>query len=104
MRRSRHQLCVRYNVPQLTNRFSGYGRVGAFWSLRWHSTYTVDNLRNEEKRACGKWDYDTLEQLALGSIVGGEDDESVIGFRAQYDKSASAKSFLHAFAAWHPGV
>eukprot|EP00953_Heterococcus_sp_UTEX-ZZ885_P001997 1589-Heterococcus_DN1.PRE.4 len=43
---------------QIFTRDSGFGRLGAMLSKRWHSMYA---LHPGEYRACGKHDYDSLE-------------------------------------------
>jgi hypothetical protein len=50
------------------SRFSGYGRVGAFWSKRPHSTYTI-NLELPP-RSCGPFDYDSLRELSYVHVGG----------------------------------
>ena len=39
---------------------SGFGRVGAFLSSKFHQIYGIGN----EPRSCGVWDYDRVEQSA----------------------------------------
>jgi hypothetical protein len=43
---------------QIFTRDSGFGRVGAMLSMRWHNMFTLDP---GEYRACGAQDYDSLE-------------------------------------------
>jgi hypothetical protein len=43
---------------QIFTRDSGFGRVGAWLSMRWHNMYAMNP---GEYRACGEHDYDSLE-------------------------------------------
>ena len=50
---------------QVITSHSGYGRVGALLSQRFHNIYQVDHGKAETShRQCGKYDYDRLEYLA----------------------------------------
>ena len=47
-------------IVQVVTRESGFGRVGAFLSPKFHQIYSIGG----EPRSCGLWDYDRVEQLA----------------------------------------